>query len=279
MKLAGVSALALLLAGCATAPTDRGFTALDDGASGAVSPADEDGAALLVFAIGPIGTAGGYWLQPVDAEALDFAGPPVSLDFAVWGAGDKMVRPKDDKSSIWILKDEINFLIQKVEPGTYAATYTTANTFNGVSSGTISLCQFGGAPTFEIKPGQINLILSRDAFPPGAATRLSTAHSAGDILAQFERTREAYPNLKGEPVIVPATYETRWTEKSAGFFGSPCTKAEEGSLSMNAIRTVTAEDAAPDDAEAAAIAEALNNLQTGSDAEEPAPLPSTSPSL
>lgn len=170
-----------------------------------------------------------------------------------------MKRPENEKSSAWVLNDEINFLIRKVSSGTYAATNVGWSTYNGYQSGAAWFCQQDGAPTFELVPGKINLLSSRDAVPPGAATRLSDKFTEADVLAQFERTRQNYPEIKGEPVIVYPTAETRWAEASVGFM-RVCGVAKKGTLSVSRIQPA-GEKAEPDAADEAAIKAALENMQ------------------
>lgn len=258
---------------CATAPTDISFQPTDQTEThSAFAPAGDD-EAILIFSVGPIGTGGGYQLQRINADQTDFDGKPVALSFGAWGVGDKMKRPEHDKSSIWVLKNEINFLIKKVPAGTYAATYVTWSTYNGYASGSAWLCQDEGAPTFEVQAGKVNLLSSRDAFPPGTVTRLSTDFTEEQILAQFERTRQNYPDLKGEPVVVYPSLETRWKEKGSGLFSSPCSAAQPGSLSVSRIDFAAAgsPDAEPDEAEQAAIAAAIANVRGGEDASSSPP--------
>ncbi|WP_139792204.1 hypothetical protein [Henriciella litoralis] len=272
--IAGLVLSSFAVTGCATAPTNISF----DGASGTelqtgfdASGADE---AILIVAVGPVGTGGAYEFRPVDRENGTFLSGPIYLGFGSWGIGDKMQRPADEASSIWVLQDEINFLIKKVKPGLYAANNASWNTFNGVSSGSAWLCRKDGAASFEIKPGTINLVSSRDAFPPGIVTRLSSTHSMEDVLAQFERTRVNYPDLKGEPVLVPPTFETRW-EPKPGFFSDACNSVADGSLTVTPIR-LSVEDGEPDEADKAAIALALKNIENAAQAEtseEPKPAP------
>tara|TARA_R110002051_G_scaffold277232_1_gene338571 strand:+ start:158 stop:976 length:819 start_codon:yes stop_codon:yes gene_type:complete len=262
MRTIEVFALAVLLAGCATAPTNIGLGLTENATEQAGIDSTAADEAILIFAIGPIATAGGYQFQRLTEDKRDFEGDEVILGFAAWGIGDKMKRPAGGKSSFWVLQNEINFLIKKVEPGTYAATYVTWNTFNGAYSGTASLCQSEGAATFEIQPG-INILSSRDAYPPGTVTRLSGQFSEEDILAQFDRTRENYPNLKGAPRVVYPALETRWSEAPGGFFSSPCRAAEAGTLTVSRLRQ-TDGDLAPDDADKAAIAAAIGNVESKS---------------
>lgn len=258
MKLGWSCALVLLLGACATAPTDLAFDPVASAVSGAVpGEAAAAGDAVLLVAVSAIGTAGFFQFQRIDAEQSDFETPPVALTFAAWGAGDKMKRPEGDETSLWVLGDEINFLIRKVPAGTYAATYTGWNTFNGAYSGTASLCLSDGAKTFTVAPGSLSVVDSRDAFPPGSMARLGGNHSDADVLAQFALTRQNYPDLKGEPVLLSPEGEARWTEKT-GFFVNPCEIALPGTLSVSRIRLDTAQTE-PDEAEKAAIAAALAN--------------------
>ncbi|KCZ90028.1 hypothetical protein [Hyphomonas johnsonii] len=262
MRTIEVFALAVLLAGCATAHTTIGL-GLAESAGGQPgingTAADE---AVLILAIGPVATAGGYQFQRLTDDRGGFDDDQVILGFAAWGVGDKMKRPEGGKSSVWVLHDEINFLIKKIEPGTYAATYVTWNTFTGVYSGTASLCQNEGAATFEIQSG-INILSSRDAYPPGTAARLSGQFSEEDVLAQFDKTRQNYPNLKGAPRVVYPALETRWSKADGGFFSTPCSAAVAGTVAVSRLRQV-AGDVAPDDADKAAIAAALANVESRS---------------
>lgn len=265
MKIA-LYVVALILAGCATVPTDISFdpepAALSESAE---SVADSSQQAMLLLAIGPIGTAGGYMFQKLNNDKSDFGAEPVGLTFAVLRAGNKMKRPEDEKSSLWVLdQKEINFLIKPVEAGTYAATYVTWNTFNGVSSGSAWACLDEGASVFDIKPGVLNIVSSRDAFPRGAVTRLSSSVSNADIAEQFSRTRLNYPALKGEAVLLKPTHEARWTEKEGGLFSADCQAAEPGTFSLSRI---SANGAEPDAADDAAIAAALENIKKNSEVE------------
>tara|TARA_Y100000052_G_scaffold27581_2_gene36742 strand:+ start:31260 stop:32129 length:870 start_codon:yes stop_codon:yes gene_type:complete len=254
-----------MMAGCATAPTDIEFdasaVAKQGNELGVVSGDD----AILIVAIGAVANGGGYDFRQIREDEAGFAASPVHLGFGSWGIGDKMQRPEDEKSSMWVLLDEINFLIKKVPAGRYAATYTSWATFNGYASGSAWLCRDEGATTFDIQPGQINLVSSRDAFPPGVISRISGGHSDEDILAQFDRTRKNYPALKGEPVLVAPQWETRWTPKE-GFFEDTCNSLTDGSMTVMPIY-VSAEDRVPDEAEQAAIAAALANMKKQSAAE------------
>lgn len=256
-----VSAMALVLAGCATAPTDLAFAPSSAVAGGTANLQSSQEQALLVVAVGAISMGGAYQFQRIDTEQLVFADDPVALSFGAWGVGDRMARPEGERGSMWVLRDEINFLVRPVAPGTYAASHASWSTYNGVSSGTAWTCQDSGAPTFELQAGQINLVLSSDAFPPGTLTRLSTTFTVEEVLDQFARTRTVYPNLHGDPVILAPTLEARWVEAPAGFFGSPCQDAVAGTLSLNAIRSAADSRAAPDAAEQAALAAARANLQ------------------
>lgn len=260
MKRTFVLAFAALLSACATAPTDISFAGEDMFAA----PADLDGSgteegkdAVLILSVGPIGTGGYYLLQQLNEIRTDFSGEEVLLGFGGWGVGDKMKRPENEKSNIWVLSDEVNFLIKKAASGTYAATHVSWNTYNGYASGTAWFCQEDGAPTFEIQPGKINLLSSRDAFPPGTVTRISDKFSEADVLEQFERTRKNYPDLTGDPVVVYPTLETRWTESSAGWL-RVCGAAKEGTLSVNRIR-LAGEPGERDASDEAAIKAALEN--------------------
>ena len=260
MKRILAAAMVAALSACATAPTDIAFDAAgaSSGATdGTVSLSADSKDAVLILAIGPIGTGGGYEFQPLNADRTDFAEGGVILGFGAWGIGDKMKRPENEKSSVWVLNDEINFLIKKVSAGTYAATSVSWNTYNGYSSGSAWFCQEDGAPTFDLVPGRINLLSSRDAAPPGAVTRLADKHSEADVLSQFERTRQNYPELKGEPVIVYPTQETRWTEGSAGIM-RVCGVAKKGTFSVNRIR-LAGDAEERDAADEAAIKAAIEN--------------------
>lgn len=254
--------LAALLTACATAPTNIAFDAGPDSVAAAdMATALDTGSkdAVLILAIGPVGTGGGYEFQKLNADQTDFDEGSVLLGFGAWGIGDKMKRPENEKSNLWVLNDEVNFLIKKVPSGTYAATNVSWNTYNGYASGSAWFCQENGAPTFELVPGKINLLSSRDAVPPGAVTRLSEKFSEADVLAQFERTRQNYPELKGEPVVVYPTLETRWTEGSAGIM-RVCGVAKKGTFSVSRLQleSGTGERDAADDA---AIQAALENMQ------------------
>ncbi len=269
MRLHALAAFAVLVSGCATAPTDISLNQSLDSKAGEAGIGEASGdEAIVVFAIGPIGTAGGYQFQRLNADQTDFEGDPVALGFAAWGVGDKMKRPEGEESSVWVLKNEINFLIKKIKAGTYALTYFTWNTYNGVSTGTAWNCLDDGAVAFEVVPGEINLLSSRDAVPPGVVTRLSGEFTEQDILEQFERTRQNYPNLNGEPVRVYPTLEARWTEAKGGFFSNPCEKAEPGSLSVSRILRAGDEAAEPDAADMAAIAAALENAKKNTEETE-----------
>jgi hypothetical protein len=260
MKRILVAAMMAAVSACATAPTDIAFDAAgasSGAADSTVSLSADSKDAVLILAIGPIGTGGAYEFQPLNADRTDFDKGGVILGFGAWGVGDKMKRPENEKSSVWVLNDEINFLIKKVPAGTYAATSVSWNTYNGYASGSAWFCQQDGAPTFDLVPGKINLLSSRDAVPPGAVTRLADKHTEADVLAQFERTRQNYPGLKGEPVIVYPTQETRWTEGSAGIM-RVCGVAKKGTFSVNRIRF--ADDAGERDAaDEAVIKAALEN--------------------
>jgi carbamoyl-phosphate synthase large subunit len=108
------AAVVAALSACATAPTDIAFDAAgaSSGATdGNVSFSADSKDAVLILAIGPIGTGGGYEFQPLNADRTDFAEGGVLLGFGAWGIGDKMKRPENEKSSVWVLNDEINFLI------------------------------------------------------------------------------------------------------------------------------------------------------------------------
>lgn len=251
--------LALALGGCATASTDLAF---DEAA--AVVRESEFGAvqgneAVLVVAVGPISMGGGYSFRAVDAEGADFAAAPVTLGFGAWGLGDKMKRPAGEPSSVWVVRDEINFLVKKVPAGRYAATQATWNTYNGYSSGSAWLCRKEGAPTFDLAPGSITVVSSRDAFPAGTVTRLSNSHTDADVLAQFERTRAGYPLLKGQPVLARPAWETSWSPKPE-FMSDACNSVLDGSLTLMSLQSRSG-DGAPDAAERAAIAAALENLK------------------
>jgi hypothetical protein len=250
----------LALGACATAPTDLAF----DPAASAVAGLQADvgapaaGEAMLIVAVSAIGTAGAMHFQRVDAEKGAFETPPTAMVFAAWGAGDKMKRPEGQETSLWVLGDEINFLIKKVPAGTYAATFVYWNTFNGAYSGTASNCLSEGAKMFTVAPGSLSLVDSRDAFPPGTLARLGGNHSDADMLAQFAQTRLNYPDLIGEPVLVAPSAEARWTPK-IGLFTNPCEIAMPGTLSVSRIGLEAAQGE-PDDAEKAAIAAALANV-------------------
>lgn len=261
MKRVLAAAMFAAVSACATAPTDISFEAATPaGAADAnLSLKADDKDAVLILAVGPIANGGGYEFQPLNADLTDFEKETIFLGFGAWGIGDKMKRPENEKSSVWVLNDEINFLIKKVSAGTYAATSVSWNTYNGYASGSAWFCQENGAPTFQLVPGKINLLSSRDAVPPGAATRLSGKFSEADVLAQFERTRQNYPELKGEPVIVYPTQETRWTEGSAGIM-RVCGVAKKGTLSVSRIQPA-GEAGERDAADEAAIKAALENMQ------------------
>lgn len=262
MKRILAAAMFAAVSACATAPTDIAFEAANASsvaADSTVSLSADSKDAVLILTIGPIGTGGGYEFQPLNADSTDFEKEGVFLGFGAWGIGDKMKRPENEKSSAWVLNDEINFLIRKVPAGTYAATSVSWNTYNGYASGSAWFCQQDGAPTFELVPGKINLLSSRDAVPPGAATRLSDKFSEADVLAQFERTRQNYPEIKGEPVIVYPTAETRWAEASVGFM-RVCGVAKKGTLTVSRVQRA-GEAGERDAADEAAIKAALENMQ------------------
>lgn len=170
-----------------------------------------------------------------------------------------MQRPADQKSSIWVLRDEINFLIKRVPAGRYAATQASWNTFNGVSSGSAWLCQDEGAVVFDIAASSINLISSKDAFPPGIVTRISAAHDIDAVLKQFELTRANYPDLLGEPIVQLPTSVVSWAPKT-DFFSDSCNSIQDGSMVVTPVHLAT-DTSAPDAAEQAAIAAALANIE------------------
>lgn len=261
MRRIGVSAMALFLAGCATAPADMSFTSVSASASD-VSVSERT--ALLVVAIGGAGASGTYMFQRVEAEPAQFAGPPVHLPFGGISS-TMMARPSGSPSSFWIVQDEINFLVAEVEPGLYAANYAGWGVYSPVTSGTAWHCQTSGAPTFELSPGQIAIVLTRDAFPPNTPTRLPNRYSEQDVLDRFEQVRAAYPQITGEPVLIPPTLETRWTEQPPNVWvGEPCTQAVDGSVSIYPAAGRTALDDTPSDAERAARDAAIRLLQSQS---------------
>ena len=230
--------LAIALAGCASAPTDISFTTVD-AAIAAENPASASDRAMLVMAVGPIGRGGSFRLQRLNADRTDFEGDPVGLSFASAStSNDSMKRPSPDVSGAEA--DEVNFLIKEVDPGLYAATFAVWYTGGVVHTGdeqnpfykSASLCRDTGAATFEVKAGQISILSSRDAFPPGVMSLLTVASTADDVAAQFALTRANYPNLVGEPIYVTPELETRWTEQQRGFFNSQCRYAEPGSLTV-----------------------------------------------
>ncbi|MCR9130598.1 MAG: hypothetical protein NXI12_13855 [Alphaproteobacteria bacterium] len=230
MRRLGVSALALVLAGCATSPADLNFSTTSAAFTGETSQAQT---ALLVLAIGGVGASGTYRFQRIDSDPAGFAGDPVALRFG--GVGSTMMaRPAGSPSNLWVVQDEINFLVAEVEPGLYAASYAGWGVYSPVSSGTAWHCQTGGAPTFEVLPGSISLVLSRDAYPPNTPSRLPTTYSTRDVLERFALVRAGYPGLEGEPTLITASHETRWTEAPPNVWvGEPCTRAVDGSVSIN----------------------------------------------
>ncbi|MEL6568066.1 MAG: hypothetical protein AAFQ22_06575 [Pseudomonadota bacterium] len=271
MKALWFAASVLCVSACATAPTDISLgeptSSLKAEGAGAMEINNE---AILVLSIGPVGTAGTYQFQRLNESQTDFVEKPVYLGFGAWGVGDKMQRPDDEKSNLWVLdQKEINFLIKKVEAGTYVANYVSWNTFNGVSSGQAWSCLDEGAYAFEILPGEINIVSSVSAFPRGSVSRLAAGTTDEDVLDQFERTRLNHPDLKGEPVLVAPHAEARWTEKEGGLFSADCEMAEPGSLSLSRIATEADAVAAPDDAELSAIEAALQNLKNDEAKEAP----------
>ena len=259
LAFACVGMLLSTLGACATAPTAIEFDAAAAAAQQNDLGALHAGDAILIVVVGPISTGGGYEFRQINESGTGFAAGAVKLAFGAWGVGDKMVRPADDKSSVWVLKDEINFLIKKVPAGRYAATQVTWNTFNGYSSGSAWACRREGASTFDIKPGTITLVSSRDSFPAGVVTRLSNTHSEEEVLAQFERTRASYPNLIGKPVMASPEWLTSWTPKS-GLFNDGCNSFEEGTMTVTPILSAV-NHSPPDELERAAIAAALENLK------------------
>lgn len=275
MRTLGFSCLALCLAGCATAPTDIGQinTASNVTADGADASPETDvlPEAMLIVAVGPIATGGNFQFQRLNGDRSDFAAKPENLAFGAWGVGDKLKRPKDEKSSVWVLdQTEINFLAKAVPAGDYAATYASWSTFNGYASGTAWRCMTDGAATFTLEPGSLTIVLSNNLFPPRTVSRLPPNTKSEAILGQFERTRTNYPNMQGEPVLIKPDLQTRWEDGKSGFFEAACSSAKEGTLSVNRLR-VAGEEVEPDDADKAAIAAALSNLQnstTSSQTEE-----------
>lgn len=258
----GLTSIALVIGGCATAPTDIAFdaTAGNTGPETLHSSPAKD-RAVLVLAVGPISTGGLMQFQRLTEDQTDFVEKPVILGFGTWGVGDKMKRPEGDSSNLWVLdQNEINFLIKTVEPGTYVANYVSWNLSSPVSQGSAWNCLDQGAYAFDINSGEINIISSVDAFPRGTISRLSTTTTGEDILAQFEQSRENYPKLLGEPLLVKANAEVRWTEQEGGLFSGACEKAVPGSLTVSGVG-LTETDKAPDAADAAAIAAALRNLE------------------
>lgn len=258
----GVVAL-VLLAGCATASTDMAFDQAEapgDNAADKVKTdrnletvADDE--AILVVAVGAISVGGGYGFRTVEADGSGFGKVSATFSFGAWGIGDRMKRPEGERP----LRDEINFLIRKVPAGRYAATQASWNTFNGYSSGSAWRCLQDGAPTFEVAPGSITLISSRDAFPPGTITRVSASHSDGNVLSEFARTRVSYPMLKGEPVLARPGWQTRWSPRQ-GMFVDSCNSVQDGTFSVIPVHSAV-KDAEPDEAEQAAIAAALENIK------------------
>tara|TARA_R110001606_G_scaffold54269_1_gene133288 strand:- start:704 stop:1594 length:891 start_codon:yes stop_codon:yes gene_type:complete len=251
-----------VLAACATAPTNLALEATVQEAQqiGLGTVGAED--AILLVAVGPISIGGTYEFRRIDEDGLGFAADPVVLGFGTWGIGDKMQRPADDKSSFWLTKDEVNFLIKKIPAGRYAATKVSWNISNGISSGTAWKCRRDGAATFDIKPGTIALVSSRDALPAGVITRLSNAHSDEEVLAQFERTRTNYPKLIGEPVETLPEWITSWSAKT-GWFSDGCNSFQKGTMTLTPIH-MASDDSAPDDLERSVIAKALENLKAES---------------
>lgn len=261
MKYGFAVAFLCLAAGCATAPTDIKFgeqlsTQLQS--ASVISQSDDS---IVLLAIGPIGTAGSYQFQKLNESQTDFEGEPVLLGFAAWGVGDKMKRPETEKSSLWVLdQQEINFLIKKIPAGKYAATYAAWNIASPVTTGSAWNCLTDGAFIYDIAPGKINIVSSREAFPLGTVSRLASGIADVDILAQFERTRTNYPDLKGDAELIDAIGEARWTEAKGGLFSAECRSVVDGSLSVSRVMTSEGE-AEKDEAERAAIEAAIANLK------------------
>lgn len=265
MKRVLLLGLLLGAASCATAPADIAFNAVSDQPDAQAETVNTSSDAMIVVAIGPIGTGGALQFQKLNEDQTDFGAEPVLLGFGTWGIGDKMQRPADDKSSIWVLdQNEINFLIKKVDPGLYAANYFTWNTYNGVSSGYVSNCLSEGANVFDLKPGTISLVSSRDAYPHGTLTRLPGQITDEQILEQFALTRKNYPGLIGEADLIEPSLQVRWTEQRAGFFGASCAKAEPDTLTAMRLQASANDLTVPDEADKSAINAALLNLSKAS---------------
>ena len=254
MRVLTISLAALTAAACSTVPTD-----LSLGADGGMSP--DDGKAVVIFAVGPLTTAGHFQIQKINDDRTSFADESMSLGFGAYGGGSKMKSPEGEKSSFWrVQTEQVNFLAGTATPGLYAATDTSYNGFNGVSTIVYSSCNDDGAATYDIAPGKINIIASHEAFPEQRVALLSKSHNEGTIREAFERTRVAYPDLVGDIVFPVPSQEARWTRADDKFFGNECGDVAGQSLTMSRYRAAGA-TREKDDSDKAAIDAALENLK------------------
>lgn len=254
MRILTISIAALVLTACSTVPADL---SLGTGLNGEMP----DDKALVVLAVGPLTTAGHFQLQKINDDRTGFADESVSLSFGAYGGGSKMKSPEGEKSSFWrVQTEQVNFLAGTVSPGLYAATDTSYNGFNGVSTIVYSSCNKDGAPTFEVVPGQINIIESHRAFPQQRVARMSETHNEQTIKEAFERTRQGYPDLNGEVVFQVPTQEARWIKADDKFFGNSCGDVSGESLTLSTLQASGASRQMTD-ADKAAIDAALENLK------------------
>lgn len=254
LRFLTVSIAALVLTACSTVPSDL---SLGTGLNGE-TPDDK---ALVVLAVGPLTTAGHFQLQKINDERTGFTDESVTLSFGAYGGGSKMKSPEGEKSSFWrVQTEQVNFLAGMVSPGLYAATDTSYNGFNGVSTIVYSSCNKDGAPTFEVVPGQINILESHRVFPQQRVARMSASHNEQTIKEAFVRTRAGYPELKGDVVFKVPTQEARWIKADDKFFGNSCGDVSGQSLTLSALQAGGSPRQA-DDADRAAIDAALENLK------------------
>lgn len=242
----------IVQAGCAASSKSLDLSAGTTGGAGKDK-------ALLVLAMGPNVTAGHFGFKPLTDDAGGFRDDYVALNYGAYGSADMLKRPEGEKSSFWkVQTDQVNFLAAAVEPGTWVATDTSFNGFNGVGTTVTSSCRRDGAVVFEVRKGAVNIVRSDTAFPLHMASRMAAKHTQSSIREAFVKTRENYPEIEGNVTFPAPDREARWIKSDEKFFGNACYDVQAGSMTLS--RRGTSSAAMPDASDKAAIDAALENL-------------------
>lgn len=160
--------------------------------------------AVLVLAIDPPITSGGFGLRRIDLVAPAFGEGGVMFDYAgLWASESQRALRARDRTSV-------SFVVRTVPIGTYVATFEYFNDSNVVSHILTTRCTSEQAAVIEVIPGQVNVVRSNEIYPPGILGRLGSDVPDSFVLSELAAVAVEHPHLADIPVLLHPAATVSW---------------------------------------------------------------------